>query len=189
MSSSATTDWQIWPPVMPNSERSSITKLEKNVMEGNSVRYERCLRSGFGLSRLSASPAAVAWPLRKPPAQAGGSSGQSPGSRPGLLRNFSIPDWKQCAVSNTIAMKGFFQIQLAPPQDAAAVPLEKPWLFLGAPFWKKAMEGFFQIQLVLFVESGIELPIARSKVEVVNKFAGLGGTMLAIHSAIFPFDR
>ena len=92
-------------------------------------------------------------------------------------------------MSNTIAMEGFFQIQLAPPQDAAAVPLEKPWLFLGAPFWKKAMEGFFQIQLVLFVESGIKLPIARSKVEVVNKFAGLGGTMLAIHSAIFPFDR
>ena len=92
-------------------------------------------------------------------------------------------------MSNTIAMKGFFQIQLAPPQDAAAVPQEKPWLFPGAPFWKKAMEGFFQIQLVLFVESGIKLPIARSKVEVVNKFAGLGGTMLAIHSAIFPFDR
>ena len=86
-------------------------------------------------------------------------------------------------------MDGFFQIQLSPPLDAAAVPEEKPWLFSVAPFWKKAMDGFFQIQLVLFVEGGIELTIARGEVEVVHKFTGLGGTMLAIHSAIFPFNR
>ena len=85
-------------------------------------------------------------------------------------------------------MDGFFQIHLSPPLDAAALPEEKPWLFPVAPFWKKAMDGFFQIQLVLFVEGGIELTIARGEVEVVHEFAGLGCAMLAIHSAIFPFN-
>ena len=44
--------------------------------------------------------------LRKPPAQAGGSSGQSPGSRPGLPRTSSISEPKQCAVPNRIALHG-----------------------------------------------------------------------------------
>ena len=54
------------------------------------------------------SPVAVARALRKPPAQAGGSSGRSPGSRPGLPRTCSVSELKQCAVPNTIAFHGLF---------------------------------------------------------------------------------
>ena len=43
------------------------------------------------LGWLLQAPGAVAGPLGKPPAQAGGSSGQAPGSRPGLLRSFLTP--------------------------------------------------------------------------------------------------
>ena len=46
----------------------------------------RCLRNGIGVRRFSRPPGAVARPLRKPPAQAGGSSGRSPGSRLLMVR-------------------------------------------------------------------------------------------------------
>jgi hypothetical protein len=46
------------------------------------------------------------------------------------------------SVPNTVAMDGFFQKQLSPPHDVAAVLQEKPWLFLEAPFWKKAVVAF-----------------------------------------------
>ena len=88
------------------------THSRSRAMDDNSVRHKRCLGSQFGLSRLSAIPVAVIRPYRKPPAQAGGLSGRSPGSRPGLSRTSSRPEPTQCAVPNRIARADFFHGQL-----------------------------------------------------------------------------
>ena len=52
--------------------------------ESNGVQRESCPTLQIGSRQLSPIAAAVTQSIRKPPTQAGGSSGRSPGSRPGL---------------------------------------------------------------------------------------------------------
>ena len=156
------------------------TQAEGNCIFGTQTRIPSARASGFPEVPFRSAE------YQKP--QAVGHATFSTGLRPWGFTVLQHLKNDIASVPNTVAVDGFFQKQLSPPHDVAAVPQEKPWFFLEAPFWKKAVDGFFQIQLVLFVEGGIELTIARGEVEVVHEFAGLGCAVLAIHSAIFPFN-
>src|SRR5690606_35157833 len=54
--------------------------------------------------------------------------------------------------------------------------------------WKCPCRGYWTLEAISPIELGVESDVRWLEVEALDVSAGLGGAVLAVHAAVFPFD-